>query len=77
MTYTKKFISMVPVANSGIPFMPKTSKIVESFTLHLISKDKYVIFTTCKSHGVPYCDDFLIHYRREVESVSEGKLVTM
>jgi hypothetical protein len=71
--FTRRNGSTVPVVNSGIPFMPKSSKVFESMTVHLYSKDKYVMFTSVQSKGVPYCDDFEIHYKKVVESAGEGK----
>ena len=61
----------MPLPNSGIPFMPKTSLTTEEQTLYLVQKDKYVIEAIVKSQGVPYCDTFDIRMRKTVSKTEE------
>ena len=52
--------------------MPKTTRVFEKASLHFYSKDRYIICTNVVNKGVPYCDDFEIHFLKEVQSVGEG-----
>lgn len=40
---TRKIRAVVPVANSGVPFMPKTAKSEELQNLHFFSKHKWAL----------------------------------
>lgn len=70
LPFTRVMRANVPIP--PVPFMPKESYVVETLTLFFISKDKYQVHTICKNSGIPFGDDFLIHYRKEVEGISEG-----
>ena len=61
---------MVPVANSGVPFMPKQAKSDEENTLYIVSKDKYIIESIIQNSGVPYADTFNIRMKNIIEKVS-------
>lgn len=60
---------MVPIANSGVPFMPKAAKSDELQCLFFFSKNKYIIESMIQNSGAPYTDCFNICLRRIVESV--------
>jgi hypothetical protein len=49
---------MVPVANTGVPFMPKQAKSEETQILYIVSKDKFILESTIQNSGVPYSDTF-------------------
>ena len=49
---------MVPVANTGVPFMPKQAKSEETHILYIVSKDKFILESTIQNSGVPYSDTF-------------------
>lgn len=57
---------MVPVANTGVPFMPKHAKSNEDQNLYIVSKDKYVFQSTIQNSGVPYSDAFNLKLLRIV-----------
>jgi hypothetical protein len=64
--FTRKVAAIVPLPNSGIPFMPKTSYTTEEQTLYILNKDKFIIELIVKSQGVPYCDTFDIRMKKTV-----------
>ena len=39
----RRITATVPIANTGVPFVPKTAKATETQTIYLISKDKWII----------------------------------
>lgn len=43
LSFTRKITCLVPIANTGVPFMPKQAKSEEIQTLYIVSKDKYII----------------------------------
>jgi hypothetical protein len=68
--FERKIRCLVPIINSGVPFMPKHAKSDERVSLFFISKDKYIIETTIQNSGVPYSDTFNIRMQKIVETVS-------
>ena len=73
MKFTKNINAMVPVANSGVPFMPKQAKSNEEQTLFLYSKNKYVVESVIQNSGVPYADSFNLRLQKVVETTAESK----
>ena len=73
LSFSRKISCVVPVANSGVPFMPKQAKSEETQTLFIISKDEYVIESTIQNSGVPYAETFNLKLKRVVTSVNESK----
>ena len=63
---------MVPISNSGVPFMPKFAKSEETVSLYIYSKDKYVIESTIQNSGVPYADTFNLRLRKVFQTSGEG-----
>jgi len=66
LSFKRTVKQVVPVTNTGIPFMPKTSAIEERITVYFYSKDKIIFEIDYKSFGVPYCDYFLLNFRKEI-----------
>lgn len=70
ISFTKKIFCIVPVPNSGVPFMPKQAKSNENLTLYIYSKDKYVLESVIQNSGVPYSDTFNLRMRKIIETTS-------
>jgi hypothetical protein len=73
LQFERTIKSVIPVANSGIPLMPKQSQLQEDMKLYFYSKDKFEIDTKVSNSGIPYCEYFNIHYKKVVETVGESK----
>lgn len=69
---TRKLNYTVPLANTGVPFMPKTAKAEEIQNLYFYSKHKFMIESTVATTGAPYTDTFRVEMRTTVESSEDG-----
>jgi hypothetical protein len=47
--------------------MPKFCDSQEDMTLHIISKDKFIIDSVVQNKGAPYMDSFRLHTRTKYE----------
>ena len=65
--------AVFPIANSGVPFMPKTGNSEEKMVLRVYSKDKWMLENTIKSSGAPYTDTFQVHVKTVCETSKESK----
>ena len=72
LEFKRKVTAIFPIANSGIPFMPKTGKSSENVRLMVFSKDKFVVETTVQSSGAPYTDTFQVHVKTVAETLRES-----
>ena len=67
---TRVVKAIVPISNSGVPFMPKVASSTETQNLYIVSKHKWIIETTIETVGAPYTDTFRIQLKTEVESTN-------
>ena len=70
LSFNRKINCMVPVANTGVPFMPKQAKSEETQTLYIISANKFLVESSVQNSGVPYSETFNLKLLKKVESIN-------
>ena len=62
----RRITAIVPIANTGVPFVPKTARSTETQTIYFISKDKWILEGTVDTVGAPYADTFRVQFKTTV-----------